>query len=570
MKKNTSIFKEIFKINLLYSNPAYTEKAMKSEKYKTDPEKLFKSIGIKKHVLVGIFLMFIYTFFFAVIDYSKFPYVLDLSVGIFVLMNIFQTFTYFYNVFYESKDIDGYMVLPIEAKIVFRGKMAVILISTLELAIPIFPLFLMYMIRIKVPIILSILLGFLDFMIVFSFIIIINLVAMSIMSKSALLSKFKTRVINTITVIASIINVVFILAIQQISRNMSKLAISDKNMKVVYGPLSLIMKKYSSHLLTILLSFLMIYIFYKLFIRKIENNFYSYNRQLNSYRNNIKVEKTYKSKKSTMDNADLSNKFEDIGKTMAFDDRVNDRREKNLKIKTLFKYNLSLISDSTVISQTMMVMILPIIILYPQFENIKEMLREMDNASLRLFGLAICVVVGFVYNIYPNVLHSVILSLDGENYNYIKSLPISEKEYLKNKLAFSTIILSSFSTVIVLSVCIYIKVPLAYILMGLVLMWLLSYSLGSQWLVYDHKNILTSWQNSSEIYSRTSIGLNILIVFMIFIVANILIGVILLALNNNSNNLSNILLVLIVLLAIISSSIALFRTNNYLKKNNIK
>lgn len=569
--ENVSMFKEVFKINLLYSNPAYTEKSMKSEKYKVNPEQLYKDLGVKKHIFLGIFLMLVYTLFFAVIDYSKFPYMIDLSLGIFMLMNIFQTFTYFYNVFYESRDIDGYMVLPIEQSIVFKAKMAVVSISTLELAIPMLPLFIIYMIRLKMGILQALILGFIDFLIVFALIIIANSIAMNIMSRSAILSKFKSKIITSITIITSLINVVFILGIQQISKDMSNKAINGRNIKVVYGPISFVMKKYSSHLIAIALLILLIYVFYKKYILKVENNFYAINRSLNTSSNYNVSKKDDKigSRSALKINKDI-NSSENLGyKENMFEskDRGQLKSEKAFKRKTLFKYNLSLISDSTVISQTMMVIIFPIIVLYPQFESLKNLIGDMNPSSLKVFALGLCIIIALMYNVYPNGLHSVILSLDGENYNYIKSLPISEKEYMKNKLIFSTVITAIFSTIIAVAICIYMKVAVAYIILGVALIWIMSYSIGSQWIVYDHKHLLTSWQNTSEIYSRSSKGVNLLIMFVIVIVGSMVIAGIAVA---GINMASNYLFVILLLAAIIVSAISLFKSNLYLKKNNIK
>src|SRR5699024_10318631 len=112
--KIDNIFKQIFKINLLYANPAVTTKIWKKDKYSLNPDKIYKDIGIRSYVFGSIMMLFIYSLIFMPIDYSMFPYIVDYSVLLFIVMNIFQTFTYFFNVSYESKDIEGYMTLPID------------------------------------------------------------------------------------------------------------------------------------------------------------------------------------------------------------------------------------------------------------------------------------------------------------------------------------------------------------------------------------------------------------------------------------------------------------------------
>ncbi|MEG0250456.1 MAG: hypothetical protein RR561_06320 [Peptostreptococcus sp.] len=591
--KLDDMFKEIFKINLLYANPTVTSKMWKKDKYRLDPDKIYRDLGIKSYVFGSVMMLLIYSLIFMPIDYSMFPYIVDYSILLFIVMNIFQTFTYFFNVFYESKDIEGYMVLPIDQSTVFNAKMAVVSLATMQLAIPMVSIITLYLIRIGYPIILAILFALVDFLLLWGIIIVLNTLVMNGLSKTAVLTKFKTRIITAITVVTMILNVGFILIIQQFSNRLAEKTVFDK--EIVYGPLTKMMSGYTMHILLIIITFIIVAILYKLSVSNMKKNFYSYVRKLQTNRPKSEKNKIRNIQSEVYsDNGDNKaalvdrNEFSEIDmhqnrikNSKDVDKSVNnvetissigditlskgEKVEKNSFIKTMFKYNLSLINDSTVISQSILLTVMmPVLVLVPNMVNIlKYGGSDFIYSNKLLFSIAISIAIGILSSVYSTGLPAIMISLDGENYNYIKSLPISERKYFLLKLVFSVGITAIFPTLLLIVGFIFFKVGILASIIGILSMLLLSFAIGSQWMIFDHKHIMTGWQNVSELYSRISRGWMMLIFFLsmmlvIFGVA-VFMGI-------GAFGLENIASGIMVAFILILSIICFLRTKNYLSK----
>ena len=135
----------------------------------------------------------------------------------------------------------------------------------------------------------------------------------------------------------------------------------------------------------------------------------------------------------------------------------------------------------------------------------------------------IALVVAIFTNAMSTSLPSIIVSLDRENYNYIKSLPISRKKYFMSKLIFSIAVNSILPLLMLVGAYIYIGIPVLDIVYALVLFIIMVVSISSLWLIYDFKNIVTDWQNVSDIYGRMNKAVGFLLTFLIFFVCMILV-----------------------------------------------
>lgn len=585
--KIDSMFKQIFKINLLYANPAVTTKMWKKDKYRLNPDKIYKDLGIRSYVFGSVMMLFIYSLIFMPIDYSMFPYIVDYSILLFIVMNIFQTFTYFFNVFYESKDIEGYMTLPIDQSTVFNAKMAVVSLATMQLAIPMVSIILLYLIRIDYPIFLAVLFALIDFLLLWGIIIVLNTLVMNGLSKTAILTKFKTRIITAITVVTMILNVGFILVIQQFSNRLAEKTILKKDL--VYGPLTKMMTSYTMHIFLIVVIFLVVATLYVLSVSKLKNNFYSTIRKLQTNivkSGNKKVKSVEKEMQldnklidknkehllgnnSSQSHQNINNKsLDSVDNISSIGDISESKLEKSEKtsfIKTMFKYNLSLINDPTVISQSILLTIMmPVLVLFPNMINIMKYGGvEFISSNKLLFAIAISIAVAVLSSVYSTGLPAIMISLDGENYNYIKSLPISEKRYFLLKYVFSVGITAIFPMLLLIAAFIFLKVGLLASVLGILSMLILSFSIGSQWVIFDHKHAMTNWQNISELYSRISKGWTMIIFFLsmmlvIFGVA-VFMGI-------GAFGLGNIAVGAMISFILILSIICFLRTKRYLNK----
>ena len=524
------IFKQVFYFNLLYANPTITANAMNKKRYGDTPEEIFRGLLTKSYLMSSLFIFIVYTLVFLVVPLREAPYILDYILLVFFLLSVLQTFTHFFNVFYVSKDIEGYMALPIEESIIYKAKMAVVAIGTIQMAIPVWSTSAIYGYKMGLgP--MSILYGFIEFILAGALVVIVNMILMELLAKTSVLYRFKNGIITTINIVASISNVAIIIFLQTSrARNLNIYQLGGKE---DYGILSGLMKSHLGNLFLIGVMALVIFGVYAVLMRSVNGRFYMYIRRIQegpgqrtSIKENVKAQPDGVDLESGA-SLDLFRESKVAGQT---DKTFKAKKDKNDACSSLgvslFKYNLGLINDPTVITQSIvMTCIMPIFVLLPSFlnsggdGNFLSIMRDNSGLASALIAL----VVAIFTNAMSTSLPSIIVSLDRENYNYIKSLPISRKKYFMSKLIFSIAVNSILPLLMLVGAYIYIGIPVLDIVYALVLFIIMVVSISSLWLIYDFKNIVTDWQNVSDIYGRMNKAVGFLLTFLIFFVCMILV-----------------------------------------------
>lgn len=523
------IFKQVFYFNLLYANPTITANAMKNKKYGDTPEDIFRGLLVKSYLMTSILISVVYTLVFLVLPLKMFPQILDYILLVFFLLSILQTFTHFFNVFYVSRDIESYMYLPIEEGLVYRAKMAAVAIATIQMAIPVWSISSIYGFNMGLgPI--SILYGFIDFILVGALVVIVNMVLMEALAKTSVLYKFKNGIITAINIVASVSNVgiiVFLQTSKARSFNISQLGGPAK-----YGFISGLLRSHMGNLLVIVALGLIIVVLYTLIMRTVNGRFYRYIRRIQEGPGQKKRpakesmeaynEKFIPKKDSDKTSVSLAEPSQRPG--IASEDGQSKRKTKKGSSSlgfSFFKYNMGLINEPTVITQSIVMnCLMPVFMLLTNLLNSSGdgSLLESIRTNSGLASAVIAIVIALFSNAMSTSLPSMIVSLDRENYYYIKSLPISRKTYFISKLVFSASINSILPIVLMLGVFIYAGIPCFDIVFALVLFLVVSFSIASQWLIYDFKNVVTDWQNVSDIFGRINKAIILVVMFLIFIV----------------------------------------------------
>lgn len=530
--KKDSLFKKIFNINLLYANPAATTQMRKKRILDSENDYISKKI-LRNIILGSLVMMIIYGGFFFMINFRKTPYIYDYSVAAIILLNIFQTFTYYYNIFYESNDVKGYMALPIKEKTVFYSKLAVIVVSTIQLSIPLLLCSIIFHYKMGVNIVISLLFGIIDYILYLSVIVITNALITNLFSRIFVLSKFKRTIINTITFITMILNAVFIVFINMLSNKTAFQQIKSNDIK--YGPISTLFSNYSSYMVTVFILLVILVILYKISLGRTADSFYDYIIKLNDNKN--------------LNNIKLKNK------------NIKSYKTKSI-FNVLMSYNKSLISDTTVLSQTLFGIMFPLLILIPQFYGsgsgyLKEIISNNGLVSAVIFA----VFLSLISNFSLNNIAAVIISLDRENYKYIKSLPVSQKKYIMIKYLFSSI----FNNVMILSLTLiieifFLKLKIIEILISMPIVVIITMIYTLRWIIFDYKNLNLNWQNTTELYSRKGKGFVFIIYFfaIILLMASVAITGMLI-----KSGYSKIILAIITVIIIISMIIAFIKGRKF-------
>ncbi len=191
--------------------------------------------------------------------------------------------------------------------------------------------------------------------------------------------------------------------------------------------------------------------------------------------------------------------------------------------KILWRYNRLLIDNQTIVSTSIISPgLLPFIMLLPMFLNsdvndIRTLAADPALAGLMLFtaGIAVAILV----NVWFNALSSVMVSLDGANFNYIRSLPFSMRRYLREKWLFSALISAILPLILLSAAAIYVGVW--RFLPAAILSFSVTHLIISRaWLLYDLKNLNVAWNNITDLYLRTNKGAGMVMVFFGLIAAN--------------------------------------------------
>lgn len=547
----TDTFKNLFNINLIYANPAVVSSMMKKEKYRYNSEEMLKSLRTKTMIFTPVFILVIYTLIFIPFDFSKFPYLFDLSVSFFIVLNLLQTFTYFYNVFYESRDVESYMPLPIDEEDVFKSKLLVVAISTLQLLIPVISMYLIYYIKSGMYFE-AIAFSIFDFILSLGVVMAVNMIFIQFLAKSSVLSKLRNKLVTIISLVAMIMNVGFVMLFQSYSFNLSEKAV--KGGPKIYGPLTSLYRNNILHFIFILVGLLCLYGAYRFIMKNVNGNFYSYLRILQS--SNKTGNKKKNNKKAKTEN----------GESLV-DDSSNDinafyRKEKLSSI--LFRYNKALIGDNKVINQVLMGAVLPIVMLIPMLINISNTsfdLKSDINQFLLISMLALGL--GILSNINAVSLPSIIVSLDRENFDYIRSLPIDIKSYIINKYIISAGVNVVLPLLALLGVNIFFGIRLEYMLISMFIFAIVSFALATNWIMFDYKNVSKDWQNVSDLASRVNRSFSMLLTFVITFIM-LIFAVILYFIAEAGLQVFAIGTLLLIIAIIIS--VSTYRFRNFLKK----
>ncbi|BAM61681.1 ABC transporter permease protein [Streptococcus dysgalactiae subsp. equisimilis RE378] len=119
---NWSTIWELIKINILYSNPQSLANLKKrQEKHPKENFKAYKSMMRQQALMIAMFLV-IYLFMFIGVDFSHYPGLFSFDVAMFFIMSTLTAFSSLYTIFYESNDLKLYIHLPVTSEELYIAK----------------------------------------------------------------------------------------------------------------------------------------------------------------------------------------------------------------------------------------------------------------------------------------------------------------------------------------------------------------------------------------------------------------------------------------------------------------
>ena len=490
---NLQAVRKLVKLNLLYAVApaqlaAYRQKQEKNPLKKIDiPKKILRS-----QLMIGL----IYIAFFGVLNslvnpIGNNPTLFANMISIFSAFTFSQSFIAFYNVFYESKDLTSYRPYAFrEVEIILGKAISVMMVALMGLG-PIIAYFIVLPIQYgkdfwyTIPLMIINCFILLVFLGVFIFTLVHYLTSLSFFKKhkniiSNILLGFVSIFSGLLYILISNHNSVSILTKQE----RAFIPPFEAFYAMILHPLSLDgMIGYIGWIgITVLL---LVNIHYKIL-----PTFYEKAMEVSSIQQYSKRVRSF-----TLDNFS----------------------------KLVRKYHIQLMKEGSIIVQGIIApSILPFLMLLPMIfsvtregVNLTEFFTFRFLLSYLLFALLFAMT-----NSFGNNLTSIGFSLERENFEYLKVLPIDMKKYAREK--FKVLFLSQSSVPILLLsiVLLVLRMPVLLVLTIIVTWFSISFGLSAWGFERDYRLRVTNWSNIVELQSR---GNKFLLGFLMFILFIILI-----------------------------------------------
>ena len=490
------VIKKLVDINILYSSQEANLANLR--------KKQAKNPGKKVNVSARVLSSYIFSSLLVLIAFSNiaihFPFeenpIYFSGMISFLLLLVFSTsLTAFYNVFYESKDLASYRPYAFKESEIIIAKGLSVLLPALAGIIPILAYFLVLYIRLAPSLWLGLPLMLLSLALLFVSLALVMIVAVHFLAQTALFRKYQSIFANVMIGIGVLIPLLFVFFVQSTSRGIGN---QTKEIPPLLYPIHLFYKiavePFSTEAILGLLAWITLTVFLLyLTKKKVLPHFYDV-ILLNSEE---KVKKERRSK-------------EGISTT------------KKGFFRMVLRYNLSLLGQGTsVITVLFTSTFLPYFFMIGLLSKIRDsQLAPEINAQywLPLFFVGVHIA---VLNNNITSLPSIGLSLERENFHFLKSLPFDFARYLKIKFWILVVVQSLLPILILLGISLYLGLPILSIIYLLVAWFLASVILSCHHYFKDFKNLSTNWGSITELLNRSNgiVATVMLVIYSVILVA---------------------------------------------------
>lgn len=414
-------------------------------------------------------------------------------VFLFLMVLISQALPAVYNVFYESKDFESYLPYAFTELEVILGKGLSVVVATLQGFLPIVVLFGIHVYFSGGNFLLTIPIALIGALVLSATVYVLMFLLCFFLAKIPLFRKYQSVIAN---ILIFGISIGAIVAYQLImSTSMEKTVLTGEMpaflqpvlafYNAILNPLE--MSVYPTIGLVILV-FVAILLLVKFIVLP---NFYKAVSQTSSSK--VKVERV---KEMELDGSKISTKF-------------------------MIRYTLRQLMEGSVLTQTIISAgILPYLFFIPILINLFKAPEEfsvMNFINLNTFlPFAMLITFFAFFNTGGNNLLAVGISLERENYYYLKVLPIDMHQFLERKFWILFAIQSLIPVILMTVICTVLRLPI-YMTLGIILFWgIISLGLSRWGYARDLKLFTPTWTNVIELLNRMRSGLKA-VIFMVVI-----------------------------------------------------
>lgn len=405
------------------------------------------------------------------------------TVFLFLMILISQALPAIYNVFYESKDFESYLPYAFTELEVILGKSLSIVVATLQGFLPIIMLFGIHVYFSGGNFLLTIPIALIGALLLSATVYVLMFLLCFFLAKIPLFRKYQSVIAN---ILIFGISLGAIIGYQMIlSKSVVNTFITGEMpafLQPVLAFYNAILDPFDMSVYPMIGFVILVFVAILLLVKFIVlPNFYEAVSQTSS--SNVKVERV---KEMELDGNKLSTKF-------------------------MIRYTLRQLMEGSVLTQTIIAAgILPYLLLLPTVLNFSSgptAFSFMNFLNINTF-LPFAMLVTFIafFNTGGNNLLAVGISLERENYYYLKVLPFDMHQFLERKFWILFAIQSAIPVILMTVICTVLRLPI-YMTLGIILSWgIISLGLSRWGYARDLKLFTPTWTNVIELLNRMRSG----------------------------------------------------------------
>ena len=496
------VIKKLVDINILYSSQEANLANLRKKQAKNPGKKVNVSARVlSSYIFSSLLMLFMFINIAFRFPFEEMPSFFSSMVAILLVLAFSTSFTAFYNVFYESKDLASYRPYAFKESEIIIAKGLSVLLPALAGIVPILAYFLVLYIRLAPSLWLGLPLMLLSLALLFVSVTLVMVVAVHFLAQTRVFRKYQSIFANVMIGIGVLIPLIFVLFLQS---TFGSIVDKVRDIPFLLYPLHIFYKIAVEPFSTEAILGLLAWIGLTLFLlyltkKKVLPRFYD---------------------------VILLNSEEKLKKERRSKERISTTKKGFFRM--VLRYNLSLLGQGTgVVTVLFTSAFLPYLMMIGLISKIRDSQIVPDIhppywLPLFFIGLFIAVV-----NNNITSLPSIALSLERENVDFLKSLPFDFARYVKVKFWIIFAVQSFLPVLTLLGLSLYLGLPILSMIYLLVAWFLASVILSCHHYLKDVKNLSTNWSNITDLVNRSNriVAIVLLLIYsvilMILVIASL-------------------------------------------------
>ena len=474
------VIKKLVDINILYSSQEANLANLRKKQAKNPGKKVNVSARVlSSYIFSSLLMLFMFINIAFRFPFEERPSFFSSMVAILLVLAFSTSFTAFYNVFYESKDLVSYRPYAFKESEIIIAKGLSVLLPALPGIVPILAYFLVLYIRLAPSLWLGLPLMLLSLALLFVSVTLVMVVAVHFLAQTTVFRKYQSIFSNVMIGIGVLIPLIFVLFLQS---TFGSIVDKVRDIPFLLYPLHIFYKiavePFSTEAILGLLAWIALTVFLLyLTKKKVLPHFYD---------------------------VILLNSEEKVKKERRNKERISTTNKKGF-FRMVLRYHLTLLGQGTgVITVLFTSAFLPYLMMIGLISKIRDSQIVPDIHPpywLPLFFIALFIA---VVNNNITSLHSIALSLERENVDFLKSLPFDFARYVKVKFWIIFAVQSFLPILTLLGLSLYLGLPILSMIYLLVVWTLASVILSCHHYFKDVKNLSTNWSNITDLVNRSN------------------------------------------------------------------